>query len=403
MREKLYLFIVLFSANLFCQNIIYEDISKEISKLNRSGRYVESQKRLSLLIEKNPTDTEKSHLILLLAQTYRSINDYNTALKYLKEASANSEHSSEKVKSEIQAEFAFVYFDNHQYEESEKIMHKIALENYKSLSTIDKAYLIMQQGYVSFLKKNYVDSEKKYKQSIALMRKSNSCDLPVVHGKQIELLGKIGKLYEAEKIYEESMKIAESCKIIKYQMYVTDEYKKVLIRLKNPKAILYIQKYDSLNARFDRDHKLSSMYIENIEHEQKSKKTLQNKDFIKSIIYGLFVILFLIIVYIITKKNKKTNLEKQKIEEELVKMKEQLSQYLHVEHFNSNEQKNFYHEKLTERQIELISYLEKGYSNKEIADKMFITEATVKYHIKNIYEILELKNRKEFFAKKIKI
>lgn len=403
MREKLYLFIVLFSANLFCQNIIYEDISKEISKLNRSGRYVESQKRLSLLIEKNPTDTEKSHLILLLAQTYRSINDYNTALKYLKEASANSEHSSEKVKSEIQAEFAFVYFDNHQYEESEKIMHKIALENYKSLSTIDKAYLIMQQGYVSFLKKNYVDSEKKYKQSIALMRKSNSCDLPVVHGKQIELLGKIGKLYEAEKIYEESMKIAESCKIIKYQMYVTDEYKKVLIRLKNPKAILYTQKYDSLNARFDRDHKLSLMYIENIEHEQKSKKTLQNNDFIKSIIYGLSVILFLIIIYIITKKNKKTNLEKQKIEEELVKMKEQLSQYLQVEHFNSNEQKNFYHEKLTERQIELISYLEKGYSNKEIADKMFITEATVKYHIKNIYEILELKNRKEFFAKKIKI
>jgi DNA-binding CsgD family transcriptional regulator/predicted transposase YbfD/YdcC len=403
MREKLYLFIVLFSANLFCQNIIYEDISKEISKLNRSGRYVESQKRLSLLIEKNPTDTEKSHLILLLAQTYRSINDYNTALKYLKEASANSEHSSEKVKSEIQAEFAFVYFDNHQYEESEKIMRKIALENYKSLTTIDKAYLIMQQGYVSFLKKNYVDSEKKYKQSIALMRKSNSCDLPVVHGKQIELLGKIGKLYEAEKIYEESMKIAESCKIIKYQMYVTDEYKKVLIRLKNPKAILYIQKYDSLNARFDRDHKLSLMYIENIEQEQKSKKTLQNNDFIKSIIYGLSLILFLIIIYIITKKNKKTNLEKQKIEEELVKMKEQLSKYLQVEHFSSREQKNFYHEKLTERQIELISYLEKGYSNKEIADKMFITEATVKYHIKNIYEILELKNRKEFFAKKIKI
>lgn len=403
MREKLYLFIVLFSANLFCQNIIYEDISKEISKLNRSGRYVESQKRLSLLIEKNPTDTEKSHLILLLAQTYRSINDYNTALKYLKEASANSEHSSEKVKSEIQAEFAFVYFDNHQYEESEKIMHKIALENYKSLSTIDKAYLIMQQGYVSFLKKNYVDSEKKYKQSIALMRKSNSCDLPVVHGKQIELLGKIGKLYEAEKIYEESMKIAESCKILKYQMYVTDEYKKVLIRLKNPKAILYIQKYDSLNAQFDRDHKLSLMYIENIEQEQKSKKTLQNNDFIKSIIYGLSVILFLIIIYIITKKNKKTNLEKRKIEEELVKMKEQLSQYLQVEHFSSSEQKNFYHEKLTERQIELIRYLEKGYSNKEIADKMFITEATVKYHIKNIYEILELKNRKEFFAKKIKI
>ena len=59
--------------------------------------------------------------------------------------------------------------------------------------------------------------------------------------------------------------------------------------------------------------------------------------------------------------------------------------------------------KLTQRESEIIKYSFEGLSNKEIADKMFITEATVKYHIKNIYEILELKNRKEFFAKKIKI
>ena len=40
-----------------------------------------------------------------------------------------------------------------------------------------------------------------------------------------------------------------------------------------------------------------------------------------------------------------------------------------------------------------------GLSNKKIADKLFISESTVKYHIKNIYSILDLKDRKDLFKK----
>ena len=39
-----------------------------------------------------------------------------------------------------------------------------------------------------------------------------------------------------------------------------------------------------------------------------------------------------------------------------------------------------------------------GASNKAIADKLFISENTVKYHIKNIYQLLEIKDRKEFLV-----
>ena len=400
MKEKLFLFTIIISVQFFSQSINYNEVANEISKLNRSGKYVESQKKISSLIAKNTDDSENARLLLLLAQTYRSINDSSTAIKYLKDAENHSQKASNKTRNDIQAEFAFAYFDNNQYAESEKIMTKIALGGFKNLHVMDKAYIIMQQGYVSFLKNNYLDAEIKYKASVDLIKKNSICDLPVINAKQIELLCKIGKLTDAEKLYHQSMSIADSCKILKYQLYLTDEFKKALIRLKNPKAIIYTDKLDSLNTKFDRDNKVSKMYLENLEKEKQNVESLQQNNSAKTIIYIITSFLLLMIISIFFKRNKKTNSEKQKIETELQRMKEELSSYIDLLHYSTQNNKNELNlDLLTERQIELISYLEKGLSNKEIAEKMFITEATVKYHIKNIYEILELKNRKEFLAK----
>ncbi|MBO6088038.1 response regulator transcription factor [bacterium] len=49
--------------------------------------------------------------------------------------------------------------------------------------------------------------------------------------------------------------------------------------------------------------------------------------------------------------------------------------------------------KLTERELELIKYLTEGFDNKQIAKKMFLTTATVKYHMTAIMNKLGVKNR----------
>ncbi len=55
-------------------------------------------------------------------------------------------------------------------------------------------------------------------------------------------------------------------------------------------------------------------------------------------------------------------------------------------------------EQLTNREVQLLSWMVEGYSNKAIAQQLFISENTVKYHIKNIFQKLEVQNRTEAVA-----
>ena len=45
---------------------------------------------------------------------------------------------------------------------------------------------------------------------------------------------------------------------------------------------------------------------------------------------------------------------------------------------------------LTNRELEVLSLMAKGYSNKEIAEELIITEATVITHIRHLYQKLEI-------------
>jgi len=58
---------------------------------------------------------------------------------------------------------------------------------------------------------------------------------------------------------------------------------------------------------------------------------------------------------------------------------------------NDQAVKRDYH--LTNREAEIVSYIFKGYKNADIADSLFISEGTVKNHLRNIFEKVDVKNR----------
>ncbi len=57
--------------------------------------------------------------------------------------------------------------------------------------------------------------------------------------------------------------------------------------------------------------------------------------------------------------------------------------------FSDNDQKF----NLTKKENEILIYIAKGYNNKDIADRLYISEKTVKNHITNIFTKLHVKDR----------
>ena len=72
-----------------------------------------------------------------------------------------------------------------------------------------------------------------------------------------------------------------------------------------------------------------------------------------------------------------------------------------LEYFQQSQQKNssLYESNLTEREKEILSFLIKGLSYKEIASTIFISIETLNSHIKNIYRKLNVHSRSELASR----
>ena len=52
-------------------------------------------------------------------------------------------------------------------------------------------------------------------------------------------------------------------------------------------------------------------------------------------------------------------------------------------------------EQLSEREVDILAMLKQGLSNRDVGARLFVSENTVKYHLKNIYAKLGARNRTE--------
>jgi DNA-binding CsgD family transcriptional regulator len=53
---------------------------------------------------------------------------------------------------------------------------------------------------------------------------------------------------------------------------------------------------------------------------------------------------------------------------------------------------------LSKREAEVAELVSKGHSNKEVADKLFVTEKTIKFHLTNIYRKMNLSSRTQLIV-----
>lgn len=383
----------------FAQIATVEQLEKVVTKQNDALKYEVSIKLISNFISHpNRTPYEKYQAYLYKSYTYKRVFNYEQVFHNLDLALEEGLQSEKKaeVENSIKAEKAFVYFDTHEYDLAESLMQELYNSKYQYLDLETKAWIVMQEGYLLFLDKKYQEAEKKLDISLDLVLKNMPRNAPNIYGKKIEL-------YNAMKLYDKrdealllGLKYAKKHKILKYEMYlyeVLTNQHKLNDDYKN--AFESQQKYDSLNLIYNSTNDNGKMQIlENKIEEEKKELELKNERLVRYFLIGMISILVLLLfisgrLYVINKQ-KRVLVEKEntRIHNEI----EQLTQALDEK---GNKRLDLTQYNLTDRQKEIISLIQQGKSNKEIASLLFISENTVKYHLKIIYEILDIEHRTE--------
>ncbi|WP_312765902.1 LuxR C-terminal-related transcriptional regulator [Epilithonimonas sp.] len=400
---------MLFGLLNAAQGLDMGKIEQEIIRYNREGNHKLSQKKLSdYLLSGNLTKEEEANVLFYIATTYRSVNDHMMCLDYLNRSQAIAKTLSKDnlLRMKLDYEYAFVYFDFNQYDKCKEAMARIAARKYSNSHPEDDAYILMQEGFLLLKDRKLEQAGVKYDEALEIMREISSCNMPVVFGKMIELYGLQKDVKKAEGIYAESMKMAKSCDILKYKIYAASEMEKVYKlngRLDDAYAIGALldtlRKVDNLETKVAEMHMIDKAYVE--------KEQLKHEE---SDLFGVIVVLVVVIlvaafvVFAFYKNTKNLKKDKFKIKKELELANQELNSYSQNNtDYNDDSISQYLSpidlEKLTDRQKDLLKLMIDGFSNKEIAEKLFITESTVKYHIKNIYSLLDLKDRKDLFKK----
>jgi len=398
MRTFITLSLLFIFQVVFSKAYDYKVLSEEIFANNRNGRYADSKNKLiNILKSNNFNDKELAELNILIAITYKSMEDYPLSLKYLFKAKQHiiKFDRDDNLYLNILAELSFCYFDIQNFRAAAEIVDIIESKDYSGIVPLNKAYLLLQKGYIYFLRKDFSNCKFYYDRALLIVNQSAPCHRPIVLAKYMQLYGKQKRLKDVKSTYNEAYENIDSCNMFKYKIYLTKVISSIYREHQFKDNDNYDKLLDSLEF-IDNSQILTSPIImeQNYDYNLQGEAEEKMSNF-PIIIITLTVIIVIQLIWYSFRLKKRNQVLKGK----LVDVIGTTSDLTEVSELNNNIITGGYFDEVTDRQNEIISLILEGYSNKEIAEKIFLSEATVKYHIKNIYEKLEIKNRNELLSK----
>lgn len=396
-KYRLLIFLILGLERLFSQSIDPKVIYDEIQDLNRENRFEESIIKLENIIDsKDSSPFDKYHAYLLKAQTYKRVFDYLSTSKNLDLAYAEGMKTDHKfeVETRIKIERMFVEFDQQKYHKIRDIISDVTQEGLDLMDGTTLAFYYNMLAAADMQEGKYENAEDILNQGIELLEKNDPQHLPAVYIKLIEL---------AEFTNDEKAALDA----FKKGLYFSDEKKMMIykVNLYRQLSHFYVKREDFKNAYnlFIIGTKLIGSYdapsrsgkLNSVEKElAMARKDLElRNDRNKLIFVSVFLIILIILIAVLFqlfRVNRRSRIlvekENDRIREELEKLTVELSK-------NDYSKKDLSVYNLTDRQLEIIELIKAGKSNKEIAAELFISENTVKYHLKIIYNILGIDNR----------
>jgi len=274
-----------------------EGLEKRVYRYNNAFLYDSSMLLLQKYMDKrNINFKEKYHAYLYLSYTYKRLFQYDKVLEYLDSALVYGlkEKNATFYVNNIHCQKAFALFDTSQYPLADNLMQKLAASQYLYLNDENKSKIMMQEAYLMFLKEKYPLAEKRYQEAIEYMKRSSPCDLPMIYGKLIELYGAWKKDDLLLAAHKNATKAADSCGILKYNIYATQMlFKTYESQYNYEKAFKSLKSYDSLYKLYDQQEYLSNLAELEKKYllEKKEQELLQTKDNVVKQRYFIFILM----------------------------------------------------------------------------------------------------------------
>lgn len=237
-----------------------------------------------------------------------------------------------------------------------------------------KAKVLRNQGELYFSQMNSKKAIEAFRQALALFKNLND------QKSLLEMSELMSKAYLASGNYPKAIEFMSKQNQLKDSLMNTES-----------KAVIA-----EMETRFQVKEKNKTIKLLELQDEMNNRRIKNQIGIITllTVIFLLILIVFLINYNRNKLKQQQLRLELQNYVLQIHKMESEIKE-TRATPVLTPDFSEFDEFELTDREKEVMHMIARGYKNSEIAEKLFVSENTVKTHIKNIYVKLDVKNRVE--------
>ncbi|WP_316822610.1 LuxR C-terminal-related transcriptional regulator [Pedobacter gandavensis] len=387
-----------FSSDI-TQTINYDQLQEEISVLNGNNQNEKSLIKLEGILN-NPKSTayDKYHAYLQKSLTYKQLYNYSGALINLQNAYHEGQLSQHKVETEtrILIERILIHYDLNNEKELLESLKQVDPQHLHYVQKETLAFYICILGQLELKKGNYIAAEKHFDAGIRLLEQQNPKHLPVLYKAKIQLYNKLKDKQKAQEAFDNGYDNANKYGIDIYKITMLESMILFYVGNGDFKNAYEVQKQVSEERRqydaANRSGKLNQLEKELLQERNLEESSNQKKI---TLLYIYVIILLLGLIIALFKLNKANKQRRLSTEKELELLRFRLLKDANQPDAEESTAllSTIDVSKLKPRHLKIIELVREGKTNKEIAAELFISDNTVKYHLKTIYDILEVNSR----------
>jgi len=391
------IFLLFSLSTAFSQAYDFEKIAHQTTAYNNEGKYDQTIILLEdVLSDRKATAFDKYQAYFLKYQTYKRLANYEKAELNLNLALVEGLQSDKKeqITAQVKLEKLFIVFDLLQFERVNKALEDITINDLQFVSPTTKAFYFMVLGTMENKKGRFKESDHFYDQAVDILEQHNPQHLPLAYRKKIDVYRQMKQYDKAIESFEKGLAYAKQYNIDFYILNLYFDLAYFYKEIGDLENAVEAQKIcNQLAKEYDEGNVVGRLNI--LENKIMEERIAQEKkkDWYTILYLIGALLLFISLLVVVYQYLNQTRKKKKRVDEENEILTEHLMDLVSMLENTGKEAKNL--ERLSDRQFEIINLVKQGKTNKEIGNILFISENTVKYHLKNIYDTLSVTRRIE--------